>query len=248
MRGALAASLAVVAVAMIVGAYVLGVFEASAARPAAPASRPVDGTPEATATPPPAGAPARSRERAADAPEIRTPLPVATTATLRIDSDVRGADVFIDNAFVGRTPAVVDGVAPGRRKINVSADGYETAGGFHEIAPGPSELTIPVKIIRLDRRVAVRHKHGVGSCEGVLSASPDGLRYETAHGEHAFRAPLTALQTFEADYLAKNLEVVTSGRRYNFTVGGAAGVDDLYGFQQDVDKVRRRLMNGGNDD
>lgn len=241
-------SLSLVAAVGLAGAYGLGLFD-SPARPAASAGLPADEAPAAPTTPPAGAAAERSSGRPADVPEIRTPLPPApTTGTLRIDSDVRGADVFVDNAFVGRTPVVIEGVAPGRRKINVSAEGYDTAGGFHDIAAGPSELTIPVRVIRLDRRVAVRHRHGVGGCEGVLSASPEGLRYETAHADHAFRATLTALQTFSADYLEKNLEVVTGGRRYNFTVAGGATVDDLYGFYQDVEKVRRRLADGGNDE
>lgn len=248
MHARLLISLSLVAAAGLAAAYGAGLFEA-----AAPVSQPAG---EAAAAPvaPPArdgGAPAstaRSPERPADVPEIRTPLPPApTTATLRIDSDVRGADVFLDNAFVGRTPAVIEGVVPGRRKINVSADGYETVGGFHDIAPGPSELTIPVTTIRLDSRVSVTHKHGVRSCEGTLSASPDGLRYDTARTEHAFRAALTALQAFDADYLQRNLEVVTGGRTYNFTVE-EAGADGLYAFYQDVAKVRSRLLDGGKND
>ena len=248
MHARLLISLSLVAAAGLAAAYGFGLLDAPA--PVTPAGeRAGDAAAAPAATPKAAAPPVRSPERPADVPEIRTPLPPPpTTGTLRIDSDVRGADVFIDNAFVGRTPAVIEGVAPGRRKINVSADGYETVGGFHDIAPGPSELTIPVKIVRLDRRVAVRHKHGVGGCEGRLSASPDGLRYETSHSEHAFRAPLTALDTLEADYLEKNLKIVTGGRSYNFTVAGGAGVDDLYGFYQDIEKVRQRLLGGGNDE
>ena len=244
MRGPLAASLAVVAVAMIAGAYALGLFDADGARPATPASQPADEAPAAAVAPSPA-APARSADPSADVPEIRTPLPVATTATLRIDSDVPGADVFIDNSFVGKAPAVVEGVAPGRRKISVSAPGYETVAEFRDVAPGPDELTIALRTIRLNRRVAVTHRHRLGSCQGTLVATPAGLRYETSNTEDAFSAPLPRVGTFEADYLERNLKVgIPGGRTWNFTVSDGMA-DDLYSFYQDVEKVRQRLIDEG---
>ena len=245
MRGPLAASLAVVAVAMIAGAYLLGLFEARGTRPAPSASRPADEAPAATVTPPAADAAARESGRAADVPEIRTPLPIATTATLRIDSDVPGADVFIDNSFVGKAPAVVEGVAPGRRKISVSAPGYETVAEFRDVVPGPDELSIALRTIRLNRRVAVTHKHRFGSCEGALIATPAGLRYETSKTEDGFAAPLTGIGAFEADYLQRNLKVgLPGGRTWNFTVPDGQA-DDLYSFYQDVEKVRQRLLDEG---
>ena len=245
MRGPLAASLALVAVAMVAGAYVLGVFDSGAARPAAPAREPAVEAPAAPGAPDAADVPARSPEGAADTPAIRTPLPVATTATLRIDSDVPGADVFIDNSFVGKAPAVVEGVAPGRRKISVSAPGYETVAEFRDIEAGPDELTIALRTIRLDRRIAVTHRHRFGSCEGTLIATPAGLRYETPHAEDAFAAPLIGIGTFEADYLQRNLKVgLPGGRNWNFTVPDGKA-DDLYGFYQDVEKVRQRLIDQG---
>lgn len=247
MRGPLAASLALVAAAMIAGAYLLGVFDAGGAREAAPASQPADEAPAAPAIPPAADAPSRAPDPAADVPEIRTPLPVTTTATLRIDSDVRGADVFIDNSFVGKAPAVVEGVAPGRRKISVSAPGYATVAEFREIAAGPDELTIALRTIRLNRRVAVTHRHRFGSCEGALIATPAGLRYETSHAQDAFSAPLTGIGTFEADYLQRNVKVgIPGGRTWNFTVPDGTA-DDLYAFYQDVEKVRQRLIDDGDE-
>lgn len=246
MNGRLLISLAFVGAVGLAGAYALGLFDRpEPARPlrgaavAPPPSRPAPVEPAEPAAPEEPAEPAVS---ASPAPES-----APTTATLRIDSDVRGADVFIDNRFVGRTPAVVENLIPGPRKINVSADGYETAGGFHEIAAGSSELMIRVRTIRLDRRVAVTHRHRAGSCEGTLSATADGLRYETSRTEDAFDVALTALQTFTADFLRRSLEVRAGGRTYDFTVPDDR-VDDLYAFYQEVEKVRQRLIeerNGG---
>ena len=247
MRGPLAASLVVVAAVMIAGAYAMGMFDAS---------RPPETT-MATAATAPADAPAASDDAAPvstaspkavvrpPAPEIRTPLPVATTATLRIDSDVPGADVFIDNSFVGKVPAVVENVQPGRRKIHVSAPGFETVSEFRDVEPGPDELTISLRTIRLDRRVDVTHRHRLGSCEGTLIATPRGVRYETARAEDAFSAPLARIERLEADYVQRSLTIgVAGGRTFNFRAP-EGNADDLYSFYQDVGKARQRVIDGG---
>ena len=251
MRAPLVVSIGMVAVAGLAGAYGLGFFDrpaevtdeqagtsAAPVQPAAPAG-------ELSAR---ADEPARPVETAAPAAPAPVTLPVMTTATLRIDSDVPGADVFIDNSFVGKAPAIVEGVQPGRRKISVSAPGYDTVAEFRAIEAGPDELTIPLKVIRLDRRVAVTHRHRLGSCEGTLVATPQGLRYETTRTEDAFRTPLTRIDTLEADYLKRSLKVsARDGRTYDFTVPDAKA-DELYSFYQDVEKVRQRLVEQGDGD
>lgn len=241
----------VLAVAGVAAAYSLGylgsspepVVEESAPRASAPVpSTPVPapattaGTPRPT-TPPP------------DAPPVAPPVPVApvapTTATLRIDSDVPGAQVFIDNKFVGTAPATIDGVQPGQRKVNVQAPGHESVAEFFDIAPGSRDITISLKTIRLDQKIAVTHKHRIGSCSGTLIATPDGIRYETTNKDDGFNVPLTNLETFTADFLQKNLKLkIRSGRNYDFT-DPSGKADALYLFHQEVEKVRKRLMDGG---
>lgn len=241
----------VLAVAGVAAAYSLGylgsspepVVEESAPRASAPVpSTPVPapattaGTPRPT-TPPP------------DAPPVAPPVPVApvapTTATLRIDSDVPGAQVFIDNKFVGTAPATIDGVQPGQRKVNVQAPGHESVAEFFDIIPGSRDITISLKTIRLDQKIAVTHKHRVGSCSGTLIATPDGIRYETTNKDDGFNVPLTNLESFTADFLQKNLKLkIRSGRSYDFT-DPSGKADALYLFHQEVEKVRKRLMAGG---
>lgn len=247
----LAVSLAIVAAILVGGAWLLGVFEAPAPAPVA------DDAPAAGArtddAPPPSAPRAPDAPRApqpddrADAgvPEIRTPLPPPpATGTLTVASDVPGADVFIDNAFVGKAPAVVESVAPGRRKISVSAPGHETVTEFHDVAPGPASLRIALKTIRLDRRVAVTHRHRLGSCDGTLVATPEGLRYTTDRRQDAFSIALSGIDTLEADYLDRSLKVGFDGRTFNFTVPQER-VDRLYELYQDVEKARAQLRDGG---
>jgi hypothetical protein len=166
-------------------------------------------------------------------------------ATLHISSDVPGAQVFIDRKFIGTAPVTANDVAPGTRQVNVSAPGYEGVVETLDVTPGPRDVLISLKTIRLDQSVSVTHKHRVGSCTGRLIATPEGLRYETTNKDDGFVVALTGLETFSVDFVAKVLKVkIKGGRSYDFTdTGGQA--EPLYFFHQAVDKVRQRLAGGG---
>jgi hypothetical protein len=221
-----------------------------------PARRPAAMTPAPVAVPPPpppAAAPPvveqpRPSRRAA-APAVTTAPPPAEApradlVTLRIDSDVAGAQVFIDRQFVGAAPVTTTEVKPGTHQINVSATGYDQYAQSVELTPGSRDVMVRFKEVRLDAKADVVHKHGVGSCRGTLVATPQGLRYDTTNKGDAFTVPLTNLEVFQVDYLEKNLKVkIKGGKQYNFTdpMGNA---DSLFVFQRDVDKARQRLLKG----
>ena len=207
------------------------------AAPSAPEAAPVEtptvprrtAAPRAAAAAPPAEAPA-------------TPPP--DLVTLRVDSDVQGAQVFVDRQFVGAAPLTPAELKPGTHQINVSAPGYDQYAQAIELEPGARDLMVRFKEVKLDARAEVVHKHGIGSCRGTLIATPSGLRYDTTNKGDAFMVPLTNLEVFEVDYLEKNLKVkVKGGKQYNFTdpMGNA---DMLFVFQRDVDKARQRLLKG----
>ncbi len=209
--------------------------------------------PRSSPEPPPNAGSSPSRPRPADrppaAPPSAVPDPVAAeaeplTATLRIDSDVPGAEVFLDRTFLGVTPLTIPNVAPGSHRLNVTAAGYEGHSDAIDVVPGPREITIEFKAVRLDATTRVVHRHAFGSCEGTLSATPDGLRYDTANKDDAFTAPLSGLDNFAVDYLKKNLVLkLRNGKTYNFT-DPEGNVDRLFVFHRDVDKVRVRLAKG----
>ena len=209
--------------------------------------RPAERTSPAAAAPaaPPTvpDRPAQPKAPAAPAtvpPATAKPTPSPTTATLRFDSDVPGASVFIDRKYLGTTPITVPGVAPGSHRINASVDGYEGIAENIEVQAGAREIMLKFKEIRLDVRLDVVHKHGVGSCAGVLTATPQGVKYTTSHASDAFEAPLGDITALEFDYLAKNLRLkLKSGKTYNFTEAGG-GADQLYVFQRDVDKIIKK--------
>lgn len=164
-----------------------------------------------------------------------------TGGTLHIDSDVPGAQVFIDRQYIGATPLTAPDVPPGTHQLNISAQGYNGIAESIDVETGPRELMFKFKEVRLDVAIDVIHKHRIGSCKGRLSATPQGLRYATTNKDDAFSVPLLDLQTFEVDYLAKLLRVQSrKGKRYEFT-DPEGNADRLFVFHRDVDAARKRL-------
>lgn len=191
----------------------------------------------------------RSATRRSEPPAPKTTPDLApdarpATGTLIIESDVPGTSVFVDRVYLGNAPVTVPDLTPGPHRLNMSAAGYEGISETIEVAAGTHTLSIKFKEIRLDESTPVIHKHGMGSCTGMLRATPQGLRYQTTNEGDAFTAPLTSLETFELDYLEENLRVkVRGGKTYNFTHRDG-DVDRLYRFHEAAEKVRLRLLSG----
>ena len=84
----------------------------------------------------------------------------------------------------------------------------------------------------------------MGSCEGQLIASLDGLRYETSNKGDAFTLPYPQVETFAIDYLQKNLRVKQKGgKTWNFTDKND-NADVLFVFHRDVEAARKKLADG----
>jgi hypothetical protein len=212
--------------------------EQIASEPAPPAETPA-AAPEAA---PSRSAPARPLETAAaPAPEAPAPAPAAGPL-LRVTGDVNGADVFIDRTFVGRTPFESRDVAAGSHQINISKEGFDGISRKVDIlADAPTEVTFSLKAVTLDAAVDVVHKHRMGSCEGRLTATLQGLRFTPASGDDGFETPLAALDGFAVEYQEKQLRVkIKGGKSYNFTTK-AANADPLFVFHREVEKARAKL-------
>jgi hypothetical protein len=163
---------------------------------------------------------------------------------LQIDSDVPGAQVFVNRAFVGETPVSVPNLDPGSYQVNVSAKGYDSIARTVDVTPGTVDLHVRFREVRLDVRINVVHKHRFGSCRGQLVATPQGLKYQTTDKNDAFSAALLDLETFEVDYLEKNLRIQPrKGRRFEFT-DPEENADRLFVFHRDVEKARDQLRKG----
>lgn len=186
-------------------------------------------------------APAARRPATAPAPPGAAAPPASTAApTLYVDSDIPGAMVFVNRKYLGTTPLVSRDVGPGTHQLNVQVEGREPAVQTIDVQPtGDTRIAVALSAARLDARVAVVHKHGMGSCDGTLIASPTGLRYQTAHDKDGFTLPFAQLETFTVDYLAKQLRVKQrGGRTWNFTTKDD-NADPLLVFHREVDAARK---------
>jgi len=227
------------AVALAVALAVIGLAIVFVAR--RPEKEP--GPRSASARPSPSPRPAPSPTAPAEAPSTR-PRPEAealgaATTSLRVDSDVPGASVFVDRRFLGTTPLATSDVEPGSHRLNVSAEGYEGYAEPLELRAGPNEVVIRFKEVRLEEQVKVAHKHAVGTCEGVLHATTGGLRFDASKAQDSFDAAFATLEPLQVDYLARTLRVKQKdGRTWNFT---AESADTLLLFQKRVEAARARL-------
>lgn len=152
--------------------------------------------------------------------------------------------MFIDRQFVGAVPVTAENVKPGSHQLNLSAEGFEGIAQTIDVTPGPRDITVRFREVRLNARIPVIHKHRMGSCKGELIATPQGLRYDSGDKSDAFTVTLAELETFQVNYLEKTLKVrIRRGREYNFT-DPEGNADHLFVFHRDVDKARARLAKG----
>jgi PEGA domain len=217
--------------------------EAPAAAPkAAPVAR-------KTGPPPPAPAaePAAPR-KAAPTPTASAPAPAAeaapTLATLTLESDVPGASVFLDRQFVGNTPLTLDKLEPGSKRLQLTATGFDSVQKTVDLVAGPNAITVRIKEVSLRAKVPVVHKHAMGSCNGTLLATVDGLKYETDNKSDAFTLTYAQAEQFAVDYLKKNLQVKQKGgKTWNFTDKND-NADALFVFHREVEAARKKLADG----
>jgi hypothetical protein len=241
-------SLVIVAV---IGIWLVSVFRGG--QPAEPATAKPAAAPAAAAPAPSAPQPATTieasrearprpkKKEAAPAPQPAPEPAAPTTGELHIDTDVPGAMVFVDRKFVGNAPVTAKDLAPGRHQLNVTAEGFDSYSEPVDVAVGSADVMVRFKEIRLKEAVDVVHKHTMGSCEGRLLADPQGVRYETSNRDDAFALKFGEIETFEVDYLKKNLRIKKrGGKQYNFTTK-AENADPLFVFHRNVDKVRQQV-------
>lgn len=217
----------------------------SAAKPSpAPEAAPSAPEPEAPTTTIEASRDGRPRpKKKVEAPAAPTPEAPAAPATgeLRIESDVPGAMVFLDRKFIGNAPVTAKDIAPGTHQLNLTAEGHDGYAAPIEVAVGTADVMVRFKEIRLKEAVDVVHKHTMGSCDGRLLADPQGIRYETTNTDDAFSLKFAEIETFDMDYLKKNLRIKKrGGKAYNFTTK-AENADPLFVFHRNVEKVRQQV-------
>ena len=213
----------------------------TSAAPATPRVVPKKIAPESAAEPPRKTTPKKTEPKPVEPKPAPTPA-APTLASLTLTSDVPGASVFIDRQFVGNTPLKLDNLQPGSKRVQLTATGFDSVQRTIDLEPGPNNITLRVKEVSLSAKASVTHKHGMGSCEGTLTASLDGLRYVTSNKGDAFTLSYGQVETFTVDYLDKNLRVKQrGGKTWNFTNNDA---DTLFVFHRDVEAARKKLAAG----
>jgi len=219
---------------------------AAAPRTAAPAPKKAEPAPEKAPEPTEPGRRAAApRKTAEPAPAPAAEVARPDAATLTVESDVPGASVFVDREFVGTAPVTLKNVTPGSKRINLSTEGYEGVQRAVQVTPGENTVTLRFKEVRLNTSVGVAHKHGMGGCDGTLRATIDGLAYETSNKGDAFNLPYAQVESFEINYLDKNLRVKQrGGKTWNFTDKAADNADKLFVFHRDVTAARDKLAKG----
>jgi PEGA domain len=180
------------------------------------------------------------RVRAGERKTVEARL-AALAPSLRVESDIPGATVFLDRNYVGTTPVDLKDVSSGEHQLTVSADGYDMYAETVNVESGHRDIRVSFKNVSLAERIAVVHKHRMGSCEGTLVADNQGLRYETANKNDAFAVPFDSLEQFEVDYIEKNLKLkVRKGRNYNFAEE-SGNADALFVFHKNVQGFREKM-------
>jgi hypothetical protein len=223
---------------------------AKSATPAAkaPASpkRAAPAPPPAAATPASAAEPATRKPMARKATSAPEPLPSApTTATLMLETDVPGASVFINRQYVGVTPLTLEKLEPGEKQFKLTAEGFDGIERKVDLKIGDNPLTLRFKEVRLNQQIQVTHKHAMGSCEGTLTATLDGITYDTPNKNDAFKLVYSQVDTFVVDYLEKNLKLKQKGgKQWNFTDKNAENADKLFVFHREVEAARKKLADG----
>jgi hypothetical protein len=103
----------------------------------------------------------------------------------------------------------------------------------------PSKPGTQPDVVRLDASVPVVHKHRLGSCEGTLRATSNGLTYATPDRDDAFRLAFGEVDQFELVQDRRNLRVrQRGGRTWNFT-GRGENPAGLIAFHRQVERTRR---------
>ena len=93
-------------------------------------------------------------------------------ATLAVESDPSGADVYLDGSFQGTTPLRFTS-QPGRRTIRIERSGYETYQTTVRLSPGESRRIDP-DLQRIRRTGSVRFESSPSGAEVYVNGSYQG--------------------------------------------------------------------------
>ena len=133
----------------------------------------------------------RTRSLAADLVEM--------LGSITVESDVAGANVFLNRNFKGNTPVTIADLQPGEYNLTVSVEGHDVVSRKVEVGrrPVPVRVEFGDLVATLDVRVASFTSTASGRARGRLSPRrrgsttrritrmPSGCRSETRNGSRS---------------------------------------------------------------
>jgi hypothetical protein len=130
---------------------------------------------------------------------------VPAEATLAIDSEPRGADVYLDGRFVGTTPLRV-GSQPGRRTLRIEAPDYYAYQTTLQLSPGESRR-IDARLEAIPRTGTLVVRANVGGAQLFLDGRSVGT---IPSGSGILRLPQLDVGEVELTLVAPGYETVVT--------------------------------------
>lgn len=137
---------------------------------------------------------------------------VPAEATLAIDSEPRGADVYLDGRFVGTTPLRVD-AQPGRRTLRIEARDYYAFQTTLQLSPGESRR-VDARLEAIPRTGTLVVRANVGGAQLFLDGRSVGT---IPSGSGILRLPQLDVGEVELTLVAPGYETVVT--RVNVRAG-----------------------------
>jgi hypothetical protein len=149
------------------------------------------------------------------------------TSVLRVKTDTRDVQVWLDGESVGRTPLTLRTVGAGKHRLGLMKDGFEDHLQEIDVLPNqtnsvfvvmkPREMALPP----LPTEFKVIHQHRLGNCTGVLTVSLDSLYYKSTDDSDTFHIPISTIKSVARSW----------GSVAGLAPIGIAGPTDLMAFR-----------------
>ena len=144
---------------------------------------------------------------------------------LRVRSTPSGADVYVDDVFLGKTSPEgvleLDDIAVGRHRLRVARAGYQDYIDRISLRLG-SPVDMPVKLNPVGGSYHVSHDHFRGSTPGTLTVSDGRIRFKPDKGKES--VDIAYADVKEVGEEASGFYFKAKGKKYSFKSGSPAVV------------------------
>lgn len=163
------------------------------------------------------------------------------TGSLRVKTDVTGAQVFLDEEAVGQTPLTLTSVAAGKHVLALVKEGYNRHEQEVEVIPSKMASVFVVMmpyatpLPQLPVKYSAIHKHVSGYCKGVLTVNADGLDYKSDDGSDVFHMPISQMRFVSRSTGSGVLFVIPTNRSVTYVgAGNQAATEQIDSMQRNI--------------